>query len=55
MKAWIGQVCVPMWQEIVVEAETQEEAESLMIDQFNIAKAGKGESYVYDCQEMKGE
>ena len=55
MKTWIGQVCFPMWQEVIVEAETQEEAEAKMLDQFNLSKAGKGEAYVYDCEEMKGE
>lgn len=55
MKKWIGQVCVPMWQEMTVEAETKEEAENLMMRLFQMRKAGPGEAYVYDLEELKGE
>ena len=55
MKTWTAQVCMPMWQEMIVEAETPEEAEATMLDLFDLAKAGSGESYVYDLTEIKGE
>lgn len=51
MKKWKGLVCLPMWQEIEVEAENKNEAESKMLDSFDMTKAYEGESYVYDCEE----
>lgn len=52
MKKWKGQVCMPMWQEIEVEAETDEEAEAMMLDQFDLASAEPGEAYVCELDEF---
>jgi hypothetical protein len=55
MKKWKALVCVPMWQEVEVEAKTRREAEATMLDLFDMSKAGPGEAYVYDLEELKGE
>lgn len=55
MKKWKGLVCVPMWQEMEIEAETYDEAKATMLDLFEMDKAGPGESYVYDLEELQGE
>lgn len=55
MKKWKALVCVPMWQEMEITAETAQEAEATMLDLFDMSKAGPGEAYVYDLTEVKGE
>ena len=55
MKKWKGLVCVPMWQEMEIEAETYDEARATMLDLFEMDKAGPGEAYVYDLEQMEGE
>ena len=46
-----GLICIPMWQEVEVEAENANEAFDKMCDVCDINKAYMGEPYVYDCQE----
>ena len=55
MKKWKGLVCMPMWQEIEVEAETEDEAFHKMCDACDMTKAGLGEPYVHDLEELQGE
>ena len=55
MKKWKALVCVPMWQEMEITAETEQEAEATMLDLFDMAKAGPGEAYVHDLTEVEGE
>jgi len=53
MKQWYGQVLMSYWQEIWVEAETEEKAKELMLNKFDIAQADPGEGEVWDIQEVK--
>lgn len=55
MKKWKALVCVPMWQEMEITADTEQEAQATMLDLFDMAKAGPGEAYVYDLTEVEGE
>jgi hypothetical protein len=53
MKAWTGTVVVHYYQDITVEAETREQAEMQMYEQFDISKAGCSECQAYDIEEVK--
>lgn len=56
MKKWKGTVVVSYTQEITVEAETQAEAEDLMLDLLDPAMCWTSEEgRVYDVQEMSDE
>lgn len=55
MKTWKAQVCLPMWQEMMIDAENAEEAKATMLDLFDLVKADPGEAYVYDLTEVEGE
>ena len=51
-KIYRGQVMVAYYQEITVEAETPEDAELLMCEQFDLSKAESGTANVYDLEEI---
>ena len=54
MKKWKGTVVVSYTQEITVEAETQAEAEDLMLDLFDPARCWTSEQgQVYDIEEIE--
>ena len=55
MKKWKGMICFPMWQEVVVEAETQDEAFDKVCEASDFTKTGLGEAYVHEVQQMEGE
>ena len=55
MKTYRGTVCVTYYQDITVEAETQEEAEMQMYQRFDIAKAECGRCEAYDVEELTKE
>jgi hypothetical protein len=52
MKRYRGVVVFRYYQEIEVEAETQDDAERIMCEEFRLDKAD-GESEVYDMEEVK--
>ena len=54
MKRWSGVVVFSYYQDIEVEAETQDEAETKMFDAFQLHNAD-GESSVFDVVEIKPE
>ena len=51
MKRYRGVVVFRYYQEIEVEAETQDDAERIMCEEFRLDKAD-GECEVYDMEEM---
>lgn len=54
MKKWKGTVVVSYTQEVTVEAETQAEAEDLMLDWFDPARCWTSEQgQVYDVEEIE--
>lgn len=53
MKSWYGHVVVSYWQQIFVDAETEDQARQLMMERFDINKAGQGEGDIYDFEELK--
>lgn len=52
MKKYVGRVVMSYWQEFEVEADSQEQAEMLMLESFDISKADQGEGEVWDCEEI---
>ena len=48
---WKGLICIPMWQEVEVEAENHNEAFEKMCDACDVNLAYFGDPYVYDLQE----
>ena len=54
MKRYRGVLVFRYYQQVEVEAESQEEAESAMLAEFNLSKAD-GECEVLDMEEIKGE
>lgn len=52
MNRWRGVVVFRYYQTVEVDAPTQEDAERIMYDEFNLAKA-EGESEIYDIEEIK--
>jgi hypothetical protein len=55
MKTWHGMIVMSYWNEITVEAETEEEAKDMMFKRFDISKADQGEGEVWDIKEIEGE
>jgi hypothetical protein len=56
MKKWKGTVVISYTQDIEVEAETQADAEAMMIDWFDPARCtNTAEAYAYDVEERKEE
>ena len=52
MKRYKGVLVFRYYQQVEVEAESQEEAESAMLAEFNLSKA-EGESELLDVEEIK--
>lgn len=52
MKKWYGKILVSYWQECEVEADTEEQAKTLMMESFDISMADPGETEVWDCEEI---
>lgn len=52
MKRWKGVVVFRYYQTIEVDAPTQDDAERIMFEMFDLAKAD-GESEMYDIEEVK--
>jgi hypothetical protein len=53
MKKFRGVICFPLFQEVVVEAETEDEARDKLGDECDVNKASYGDPYVYDFEETK--
>lgn len=51
LKTYTGIVCARYYQEVTVEAESQEEAEQIMCSQFDIGNADSDGVDVYDTKE----
>ena len=52
MKKYYGRVVMSYWQEFEVEADSEEQAQTLMLESFDISKADPGEGEVWDCEEI---
>jgi predicted RNase H-like HicB family nuclease len=55
MKKWKGVICFPLFQEVVIEAETEDEARDKLSDACDVNKASYGDPYVYGFEQMEGE
>lgn len=53
MKTWTGTVVVRYYQDITVEAETKDEAEAKMYEQFNLSGAVASECQAYDVTDVE--
>ena len=52
MKKYVGRVVMSYWQEFEVEADSEEQAQMLMFESFDVSKADQGEGEVWDCEEI---
>lgn len=53
MKTYTGTVVVRYYQELTVQAESAEEAEMKMYEQFNLSGAVSSECQAYDVEEVR--
>lgn len=52
MKKYVGRVVMSYWQDFEVEADSEEQAQMLMFESFDVSKADQGEGEVWDCEEL---
>lgn len=55
MKKWKGTVAVTYYQDVEVEAVTQEQAEQLICEAFDVIKAECDRCEAYDVEEIETE
>jgi hypothetical protein len=55
MKKYKGLICFPMWQEVIVEAENEDEAFDKVCDASDFSKSSLGDPHVGELEEMEGE
>lgn len=52
MKKWKAMICFPMWQEVEVEAETEDEAFDKVCDASDFTRSSLGEVYVHGLEQV---
>lgn len=55
MKKWKGTIAVTFYQDVEVEAATQEQAEQLMCEAFDVSKAECDRCEAYDVEPQETE